>query len=387
MKSKKIIKRLVVTGLATAMCFGSAIATFAASGSWKNDSNGWWYSYTNGGYPKKQWLEIDKTWYYFKEDGYMSASEYREGYWIDGSGACSTKYTGGAWKSNKTGKWYEDKTGYYPVGCWLQIDGNYYYFETSGYLATDKWIGDYYVDKDGKWVKDAKFVDYSGTYVDNFAGRGTITVKNTYDSYYSVNITWPSSAAVTNEWSFTGQIDQSGVLNYTGCTKTETIFDEKGGSTKKTVYTDGTGTLKFTETDLTWDDKKENVALGNTFIKTKEAEVEGKNYTGEYEEPKTHRAGVKIKATTNGFYNVTVSLPDESGNCDVYNFTGTFDDDGKLSYVDGVKTHEDYSTEGKTVTKQLYKNGSGSITITDKKLKWVNNNEDVDVTEFELVEK
>ena len=109
--------------------------------------------------------------------------------------------------------------------------------------------------------------------------------------------------------------------------------------------------------------------------------------TGEYEEPKTHRAGAKIKATTNGFYSVTVSLPDESGNCDVYNFTGTFDDDGKLSYVDGVKTHEDYSTEGKTVTKQLYKNGSGSITITDKKLKWVNNNEDVDVTEFELVEK
>ena len=93
MKSKKIIKRLVVTGLATAMCFGSAIATFAASGSWKNDSNGWWYSYTNGGYPKKQWLEIDKTWYYFKEDGYMSASEYREGYWIDGSGACSTRRT------------------------------------------------------------------------------------------------------------------------------------------------------------------------------------------------------------------------------------------------------------------------------------------------------
>ncbi len=384
MKSKKIIKRLVVTTLAAVMCFGSAISTFAASGSWKNDSNGWWYSYTNGGYPKKQWLEIDKTWYYFKEDGYMAAGEYREGYWLDGSGACSSKYVGGTWKSNKTGKWYEDKSGYYPVKCWLQIDGSYYYFENTGYLATDKWIDGYYVDKDGKWVKDATFTDYSGTYVDNFAGRGTIKVTHTYDNFYSVKVQWPSSASVTNEWSFTAEIDYSGNMSYKDCTKTETIYDTKGGSTTKTVYTDGTGTMKFKDETVTWEDKKENVALGNTFIKTKEVEVTGKNYSGEYADAKTHRSAVKITATSNGFYSVTIGLPDDNGNLDKYEFTGSFDKDGKLSYTDCVKTHEDYKTDGQTITKQLYKNGTGSITITDKKLKWENNNEDVSVTEFEL---
>ncbi|SEP83901.1 Putative cell wall binding repeat-containing protein [Lachnospiraceae bacterium NE2001] len=384
MRSKKFVKKLAITVLSAALCMGSAVASFAASGTWKQDSNGWWYSYSDGSYAKKKWVQIDKVWYYFKEDGYMSSSEYREGYWIDGSGACSSKYVGGAWKSNKTGKWYEDKTGYYPVSCWLQIDGSYYYFESSGYLATDKWIGDYYVDKDGKWVKDAKFVDYSGTYVDNFAGRGTITVTHTYDNYYSVKVKWPTSASVTNEWAFLGQIDMSGTFNYTNCTKTETIFDGKGGSSSKTVYSDGTGTMKFTETQVTWEDKKENVARGNTFIKTKEIEVEGKDYSGEYEDPISHRAAVKVEATYNGFYNVTIGLPDDSGDLDAYTFTGSFDKDGKLTYTDAVKTHETYGTNGKTTTKQLYKKGSGSITITGKKLKWVNDNEEVSITDFEL---
>ena len=55
-------------------------------------------------------------------------------------------------------------------------------------------------------------------------------------------------------------IDYSGNMSYKDCTKTETIYDAKGGSTTKTVYTDGTGTMKFKDETVTWEDKQEIVA-------------------------------------------------------------------------------------------------------------------------------
>ena len=42
---------------------------------WKKDENGWWYDYGDGTYPVSQWLKIDGEWYYFKESGYMAEQE------------------------------------------------------------------------------------------------------------------------------------------------------------------------------------------------------------------------------------------------------------------------------------------------------------------------
>ena len=43
----------------------SSAVTGSVAGSWKQDSNGWWYSYAKGGYASGKWEQIQNQWYYF----------------------------------------------------------------------------------------------------------------------------------------------------------------------------------------------------------------------------------------------------------------------------------------------------------------------------------
>lgn len=68
-------------------------------------------------------------------------------------------YTPG-WNQDDVGWWYVNKDGSYPTSCWKTIDGFQYYFNASGYMATDEFIKSdnydkdknlYYVDSNGAW--------------------------------------------------------------------------------------------------------------------------------------------------------------------------------------------------------------------------------------------
>ena len=107
--------------------------TNSSHGTWKSNSNGWWYE-DNGWYPVSRWLWIDGYCYYFDSKGYMESDCYREGCYLSKSGAWDTRYRRGAWKSNSTGKWYEDN-GWYPTNRWLKIDGRKFYFNEYGYCT------------------------------------------------------------------------------------------------------------------------------------------------------------------------------------------------------------------------------------------------------------
>ena len=155
MRKKGLLRKLLAVALSASFCFGSVISAEAASGTWKSDSTGWWYSYSDGSYAKNSWQQIDGSWYYFDINGYMDCSGYRDGCWLNGDGSWNTAYSGGKWASNKTGWWYTDASGWYPVKTWLRIDGAYYYFKDTGYMATNEWIGDSYVGSDGAWVPNA----------------------------------------------------------------------------------------------------------------------------------------------------------------------------------------------------------------------------------------
>ena len=75
------------------------------------------------------------------------AKEWRNGKWYDSNG--NTSYSGGKWKSNATGWWFEDASGWYPVSQWVKINGTWYYFKADGYMATSQYIGGYWVDANG----------------------------------------------------------------------------------------------------------------------------------------------------------------------------------------------------------------------------------------------
>lgn len=123
-----------------------------AVGQWKKDSNGWWFEKSDGTYPVWDWLYIDDNWYFFDRSGYMDSNGYRFGCWLRGDGTWDYSYSGGQWKSDGNGWWYEDG-GWYPVNEWLKIDGYWYYFKTDGYMASNEYIDGYWMGSDGAWVQ------------------------------------------------------------------------------------------------------------------------------------------------------------------------------------------------------------------------------------------
>ena len=124
--------------------------TYGYKGSWKTNGFGWWYEDTTGWYPVSQWQKIDGKWYYFDAAGYMASNEWVDGCWLGGDGAWEYQYIG-SWKTNGSGWWYEDESGWYPVSQWQRIDGKWYYFGSDGIMATDQYIGEYWVGSDGSW--------------------------------------------------------------------------------------------------------------------------------------------------------------------------------------------------------------------------------------------
>ena len=55
-------------------------------------------------------------------------------------------------KKDNIGWYYQDNNSYYTG--WKLIDNNWYYFYSDGYMATNKKIGDYFVNSTGAWTNE-----------------------------------------------------------------------------------------------------------------------------------------------------------------------------------------------------------------------------------------
>ena len=111
---------------------------------WIQDSNGWWYKYADGTYPKSCWKTIDGKDYCFDANGYIYTNQFikssgysqnKKIYWVDESGAWNNKTY--MWKKNDKGWWLQEVDGsWYPKSEWCKIDNDWYYFNSNGYMVT-----------------------------------------------------------------------------------------------------------------------------------------------------------------------------------------------------------------------------------------------------------
>ncbi|KXB66241.1 cell wall-binding repeat protein, partial [Parvimonas sp. KA00067] len=97
------------------------------TGSWKSNSTGWWYEYSDGSYLKEEWKYISGSWYYFNSGGYM-------------------------------------------VTGWNLLGNDWFYLKDSGAMAENEWIGDYYLGKGGYMLTntttpDGYRVDKNGRWI------------------------------------------------------------------------------------------------------------------------------------------------------------------------------------------------------------------------------
>ena len=213
----------IVTGIREKVCAncGAKITEKIPilSGTWKKDSTGWWYQWSDRSYPAKMFLKISGKTYYFNASGYMVTGwQYIGGKWyyFDGSGAMVTgwQYLGGKWyymnssgvmltgKQYIGGKWYYFNGSGAMVTGWQYIGGKWYYFNGSGAMVTGwQYIGGkwYYMNSSGVMLTGWQYLGGKWYYMN---GSGAMVTGWQYlgGKWYYMN----GSGAMVTGWQYLG---------------------------------------------------------------------------------------------------------------------------------------------------------------------------------------
>ena len=146
---KKLVSGLVI------MASVLTIFPVGASAEWRKDSKGWWN--TEGNSYSIGWKQIDGSWYYFDNNGYMVTGTVSinnktynfdsKGKWVESSSTISnnTNTSKSMKPSSETLKSASDNS-------WFQENGNKYFKLTGNEYAKDAWCIDtdtYYFDDNG----------------------------------------------------------------------------------------------------------------------------------------------------------------------------------------------------------------------------------------------
>ena len=158
-RGKKLCCATLILGMLMPQVMGSGAVSEAASGKWRHNAKGWWYSYSDGSYAKNTWEKIGGKWYYFDASGYMVTGWKQikgKWYYFDASGCMVTgwKQIDGKWylfsgsgvmvtgwkqtsnKNQSTKNWYFFKSNGVMVTGWKKISGKWYFFNASGVMVT-----------------------------------------------------------------------------------------------------------------------------------------------------------------------------------------------------------------------------------------------------------
>ena len=149
-----------------------------ATNSWVD--NGRYFVGDNGAWvkdakrTKQGWVKQANSWYYYESNGAISKNKWMDGlYWLNSDGKMATN----SWVDNN--RYYVDSNGVWVKDAkrkqgWIKQANSWYYYESNGTLARNKWIGDYWLGTDGKmatnsWVDNGYYyVDANGKWIPNY---------------------------------------------------------------------------------------------------------------------------------------------------------------------------------------------------------------------------
>ena len=97
----------------------------------------WHYTYSDGSVATG-WTKLNDTWYYFyPSTGIMASNAYVDGYYINKDGIIDESSTG-AWYQDDKGWYFMDSNNWYPSNTGYMIDGEYYEVDENGYMKVNK---------------------------------------------------------------------------------------------------------------------------------------------------------------------------------------------------------------------------------------------------------
>lgn len=114
-------------------------------GKWLTLKNKKYYLLPSGECVVKQWLKLRKQYYYFNRNGVMLTDCFIGRYFVDASG----RRLSSSWIQKDGKRYYLDANGRRVEDEWIMSGGNYYYLLEDGTMASDCYIGGYYIGKDG----------------------------------------------------------------------------------------------------------------------------------------------------------------------------------------------------------------------------------------------
>ena len=152
---------------------------------------------------KQGWVQSGGAWYFYHQ-GQIVRNAWIGSYWLGADGKMATSawvdngryYVGanGAWvkdaKKPEAPKSVEKKQG------WVKESNTWYYYNTDGTLARNKWVGNYWLGADGKmaksaWVDNGRYyVDSSGKWVPDYAKADQNTAALNMPQYYQGDYRW-----------------------------------------------------------------------------------------------------------------------------------------------------------------------------------------------------
>ena len=107
----------------------------------------YFYAKKDGKYAEKEWIQDGGKWYYLLSGGYLATRQWIGDYFVNGSGAMMAKEW--LFDPSYQSMFYLNADGRYARKEWVQIDGDWYYFKGNGARAEREWVGNYYLGDAG----------------------------------------------------------------------------------------------------------------------------------------------------------------------------------------------------------------------------------------------
>ena len=167
MRMKKHIgKWLIMVALLMSFAMAGSMVSEAAAGSWRKNSKGWYYRYSDGTRAKSEWVKSGNKWYHFNKYGYMQLGWQKIG-----------------------GKWYFFGNGVMQTG-WKKLSGKWYYFDSEGRMVTGKRTiggGEYVFNSSGVMIQDAKYYNLYKPFLNDV--KNTVLRARNAGTWYSFDYT------------------------------------------------------------------------------------------------------------------------------------------------------------------------------------------------------
>ena len=177
-----------------------ATSTWVDNGRYYVGANGAWIKDAKRPEEKKTgWVKEANVWYYYNTDGTLARNKWAGNYWLaaDGKMATNAWVDNGRYYVGANGAWVKDakrpeekKTG------WIKEANVWYYYNTDGTLARNKWAGNYWLGADGKmatnaWVDNGRYyVGANGAWVPNYSKSDKNVSALDMPQYYQWDARW-----------------------------------------------------------------------------------------------------------------------------------------------------------------------------------------------------